>query len=136
MRLKEKTIDRKIFNSLLAGMALILVLAIVGVYGIFKNVDVGNFYKQEVIAPVPLNDPLKELTDELSKKNIPVNFPLVATNAAVLARMSDGGEVLFSLHKDFATQVDSLQIILSRLKMEGKKIKKIDFRYDRPTVVY
>jgi len=50
--------------------------------------------------------------------------------------LRDGEEVVFSLRKEIQIQVDSLQFILSRSKIEGRNIKKIDLRFDKPVVNY
>jgi uncharacterized protein YcfL len=42
--------------------------------------------------------------------------------------------VLFNLENDIDFQLDSLQLILSRAKIEGKTIKKIDLRFDKPVI--
>jgi hypothetical protein len=42
--------------------------------------------------------------------------------------------VLFNGEKDLENQLDSLQLILSRSKIEGKSIKKIDLRFDKPVI--
>jgi hypothetical protein len=44
--------------------------------------------------------------------------------------------VLFDGQKDIGVQLDSLQFIYSRSKIEGKQIKKIDLRFDKPVVLY
>ena len=44
--------------------------------------------------------------------------------------------VLFNGQKDISVQLDSLQFIYSRSKIEGKQIKKIDLRFDKPVVLY
>ena len=44
--------------------------------------------------------------------------------------------VLFNGQKDIGVQLDSLQFIYSRSKIEGKQIKKIDLRFDKPVVLY
>jgi len=50
--------------------------------------------------------------------------------------LKDGEEVVFSLKKEIQIQVDSLQFILSRSKIEGKGVKRIDLRFDKPVVNY
>lgn len=42
----------------------------------------------------------------------------------------------FSLKKDLKDQLDSLQLIYTRTKIEGKQPKRIDLRFDKPVVVY
>ena len=49
---------------------------------------------------------------------------------------SSGGQVVLSLKKDLERQITSLQPILKQLTIDGKKFKRIDFRYDKPLVVY
>ncbi|MBM3205281.1 cell division protein FtsQ [Candidatus Shapirobacteria bacterium] len=43
--------------------------------------------------------------------------------------------VLLNGEKDLSSQLDSLQLILSRSKIEGKQIKKIDLRFDKPVIL-
>jgi len=43
---------------------------------------------------------------------------------------------LFNFTKDIDEQLDSLQLISSRAKIEGKQIKRIDLRFDKPVVAY
>lgn len=143
MKFQRKN-EKKSASRLRVALILLLFIGVVGLFEIFKNINIKNFNFLKLlpftfgklVSPVPSHDPIPELTNKLSEKNIPVDFPLVATDSAILARLVEGPEVLFSLNNDFALQVDSLQIILSRLKIEGKKVKRIDFRYERPVVVY
>jgi len=44
--------------------------------------------------------------------------------------------LLFSLKKEAQIQLDSLQFIFSRSKIEGKTIRKIDLRFDKPVLTY
>lgn len=50
--------------------------------------------------------------------------------------LKEGIVVFFSLKKEIQPQVDSLQMILSRAKIEGKVIGKIDLRFDKAVVNY
>ncbi len=50
--------------------------------------------------------------------------------------LQDGGEVIISLKKSIEKQITSLQPILKQLTIEGKKFNRIDFRFDKPLVVY
>jgi len=43
---------------------------------------------------------------------------------------------LFNLTKDVNEQLDSLQLISSRAKIEGKQITRIDLRFDKPVIAY
>ncbi|HUS51988.1 MAG TPA: hypothetical protein VMX77_00815 [Candidatus Bathyarchaeia archaeon] len=44
-------------------------------------------------------------------------------------------EVFFSSEKEASVQVGSLQLILSRTKIEGKRLKRVDLRFDKPVIV-
>ena len=50
--------------------------------------------------------------------------------------LQDGGEVILSSKKDIGSQLTSLQLVLSRLTIEGKKLKRLDFRFDNPVVEF
>lgn len=43
---------------------------------------------------------------------------------------------IFSGKKDLKVQLDSLQLIFSRAKIEGRKIQRVDLRFDKPVVTY
>jgi len=46
----------------------------------------------------------------------------------------DGLEVLFSTKKEIDSQLDSLQFIQKRIKMESNQPKKIDLRFNKPVL--
>lgn len=137
MRLRELKKEKRTNNRLL--LALILLLLIVAFslkINHFNFVVLLPNYFQKLVTPIPSNDQITELTNILTERNISVEFPLILTESAILAKTADGEEFWFSVNKEFTPQVDSLQIILARLKIEGKKIKKVDLRYERPVVLY
>lgn len=47
-----------------------------------------------------------------------------------------GAEVFFSLTKEIKDQVVSLQLILTRAKIEGRLPKRVDLRFTKPVVSY
>jgi len=49
--------------------------------------------------------------------------------------LENGTLTLFNGEKEAQVQLDSLQFISSRSKIEGKQIKKIDLRFDKPVIV-
>lgn len=58
-----------------------------------------------------------------------------ATSERVIEiRLKDDLQVLFSVQKDIDVQLDSLQFILERTKIEGEKPKRIDLRFDKPVI--
>lgn len=89
-----------------------------------------------LLAPIPKDDPLLSLSNLLSQRHIDIVSSPQASSSALLVNLSSGETIIFSSSKDVQQQVDSLQIILTRLTIEGKKFQSIDFRYDKPVVTY
>lgn len=56
-------------------------------------------------------------------------------DGSFLVRLGSGEEVLFS-RQNSASEVASLQRILSRLTIEGKAVSRLDFRFNKPVVVF
>lgn len=71
----------------------------------------------------------------LSKNHIP--FKEVLQDRVLITIILAGEEkIFFTKEKSLIDQTSSLQSILSRLTIEGKRFTKIDFRFDRPIVTY
>ena len=92
------------------------------------------FPKASLISPVSTQSQ-KSLGAILDKKNISYES-VEKLDGYYLVKIRDGGEVLISDKKDLTEQVSSLQLIVSRLKIEGKKFKRLDFRFDRPVIKF
>ena len=77
-----------------------------------------------------------DLENQLQKNNI--SFTSISSNSSGSSTitLSDGGEVILSSKKDIGSQISSLQLILSRLTIEGKRLKILDFRFDNPVVSF
>lgn len=56
-------------------------------------------------------------------------------NTDVAVYNTNGTIALFSSQKEANTQVDSLQALLAKAKIDPLKIAKIDLRFDKPTIV-
>ncbi|MCL4418602.1 hypothetical protein M1146_00705 [Patescibacteria group bacterium] len=67
----------------------------------------------------------------LYKENIPFASVSIASDSSFTVNLLGGGEVMLSSKKDITTQISTLQLILKRLTIEGKKIKELDFRFDK-----
>ncbi|KKR76623.1 MAG: hypothetical protein UU21_C0006G0014 [Candidatus Levybacteria bacterium GW2011_GWA2_40_8] len=92
------------------------------------------FPKTSLISPVSTQSQ-KSLGAILDKKNISYES-VEKLDGYYLVKIIDGGEVLISDKKDLTEQASSLQLIVSRLKIEGKKFKRLDFRFDRPVIKF
>lgn len=45
------------------------------------------------------------------------------------------GAVIVSTEKNIDSQLSSLQLTLTQLKIEGRRFKSLDFRFDKPVIV-
>ncbi len=95
-------------------------------------------FSNPLISPISRNfkSSKADIKSILEKQKIDISSFSVATDSSYLVSLSDGGIVIFSASKDLAEQARSLQIILSRLTIEGKKFKSLDFRFDKPVVSF
>lgn len=50
-------------------------------------------------------------------------------------QLGESLEVFFSSEKEASIQVGSLQLILSRTKIEGKRLERVDLRFDKPVII-
>ena len=76
------------------------------------------------------------LEQQLSKFNIPYDEIKIASDSSYLIVLKDGGKVNLSNTKNIQSQISSLQLILSRLTIEGKRFKNLDLRFDKPIIVF
>lgn len=72
----------------------------------------------------------------LLEKHILFSSINTASDSSYVVSLSGGGEVVLSPKKDLLFQISSLQFILKRLTIEGKRLKSLDFRYDKPILVF
>jgi len=76
------------------------------------------------------------LSQYLKAKGIDVLKVSTLYDSSYVVDLKDGEQIIFSDKKSLETQVSSLQLMLSRLKIEGKNFKILDFRYDNPVVSF
>jgi len=50
--------------------------------------------------------------------------------------LKNNQKIIFSSKKEISEQLDSLQLIFSRAKIEGKRIGSLDLRFSKPVVIY
>jgi len=73
---------------------------------------------------------------QLLIKNIEARRLEITDSRELTVFLKTGPKVLISLDKNIKEQVDSLQLILERAKIEGKQIELIDLRFDKPVISY
>ena len=77
-----------------------------------------------------------QATSKLLKSDfLPVNVRIVG-NDEVAIYNQQGQLAVFSSKKGVDRQIDSLQQVISKAKIESAKIAKIDLRFDKPVISY
>lgn len=107
---------------------------------LFLAVSFFFFKKQNLISPLPLGKTASEssttnLEELLVKNNIPFSSIELASDSSFLVRLREGEEISFSPKKSITQQISSLQLVLTRLTIEGKRFKSLDFRFDKPLII-
>lgn len=106
----------------------------------FSYLYINNYFSAayDYINPLSLNRNSFQILieDDLEKSKIGFSKVIVNKDDSITANLKNGGSVIFSSKKDLESQITSLQLILSRLTIEGKKLKTLDFRFDNPVVSF
>jgi cell division septal protein FtsQ len=58
------------------------------------------------------------------------------TETTYLIRLKNDAEITLSAQKNISEQISSLQFILSRLTMEGRRFSRLDLTFDKPIIVF
>jgi len=90
------------------------------------------------ISPITRNSNQDAKKIETLLINAQISFTSISlsANSSYIIKLQDSGEVVLSLKKNIEKQITSLQPILKQLTIDGKKFNRIDFRFDKPLVVY
>jgi hypothetical protein len=95
-----------------------------------------SFGQKPIVAPLPHKNPEEEVRNLLIEKGVHVAEIRMVSDSAILVTLTTGTQVLMNPFKDITVQVNSLQIIVNKLTIEGKQPKRIDLRFKDPIVVY
>lgn len=82
------------------------------------------------------DDQLDKLREQLNRNQIAYATIKRDQGTSFLVTLKQKEEVVFTSDRDLVTQVSSLQVILSRLTMESKRVKRVDLRFDKPVITY
>ena len=131
--LKRNKPKRKLFFTITSLLILIVTLILISVF--YPSLI---YKKGSLLNPVSKNATREEnnLGLMLGSKNIDFSNITTLPDSSFDITLKDGGTVIFSSKKDLEKQISSLQLILTRLTIEGKKFKILDFRYDNPVVSF
>jgi hypothetical protein len=91
-----------------------------------------------IISPLSKNQQTSIKQIELSIKNKNIEYISVSTqkDSNYIIKLKNGAEVILDSGKNIDQELSSLQLILSQLKIEGKTLKRLDFRFQKPIIVY
>lgn len=77
-----------------------------------------------------------KMAASIAKSDFSANQVRIIDENQIVAYNQHDQIVVFTSAKDAAFQVDSLQLVLSKAKIDGTKIAKIDLRFANPVVTY
>lgn len=142
----RKLRQKKKRKSLAVMVRLFFLTAIITFFSTILIVRQGFFNNSRLISPVSDSFPKKEknvdnnsikrLESALTKNNIKFSSVSVASDSSYLINLEDKGNIIFDFNKSLDLQISSLQLMLSRFTIEGKRIERVDFRFDKPIVVF
>ena len=131
---------RKRTNRILRKKRVAIIILFLGLLLSATSLVLSYFYTNYSKEP-PANPVSKEklyserdLKNMLKDKNIQYAKITYGNDLSFYIDLRDGGQVIISLNKGLENQISSLQLILSRLTIEGKRLKKLDFRFDKPVI--
>lgn len=117
-------------------LAILLIISTLGyLIKSFRQNDFFLFQSEKILKPMTGISSERELVDEFSKTDVRVISLSIIGEKELEASISGGTKILLKTEK-IAQQVSSLQLMLSRFKIEGRIPKKIDLRFEKPIVVF
>ena len=128
------------YNSKQGVKLVLITILLLGLISTFFAYLYINFYINTYgfISPLSQNKEtlLVKVEDELTKQNISFGKVLLNSDGSLSVKLRDESEIIFSSKRSVKSQITSLQLMLSRLTIEGKKLKSLDFRFDNPVVSF
>lgn len=103
-------------------------------YFVFNNFLLN---KGEIVSPLSKTTARNNSLESILRES-KISFSKIekATDSSYLVFIREAGVVNISSSKNLKQQVSSLQLILSRLTIEGKRFKRLDLRFDKPVIVF
>jgi hypothetical protein len=131
-RLKNKFFSQiKIFVSVFLVILFILTASYLGLSLLFRK---NNLFISPLSAKK--DSQTNQVEQMLSKANIPYAMVENGPDLVYSVSLKDGSTVILTQNKNVQNQISSLQLILARLTIEGKRFKNLDFRYDKPVIQF
>lgn len=130
-RLKRRVIGNK---KIIFAYVLILAGSILIALAALSALSFGKVKYLNPLASFILQKKSNEVQVTLEKYNIPYSKISAESDSTSVVEIKDNGKVYLSTKKDLIQQISSLQLVLSKLTIEGKRFKNLDFRFDKPVI--
>lgn len=69
-------------------------------------------------------------------KSMPITGASKNSDGSYIVKLKSGEEIILDSEKDLNEQISSLQYLLKRITMEGKRVSRLDLRFEKPVVVF
>ena len=111
---------------------LILMLIVLGIFAFF------SLLKPNFINPLSKEMVFgtSDITSLLTSSHISFASVSQTKDLSFDIVLPGGAQIIVTPKKDLNYQVSSLQEIIKQLTIDGKELKKIDFRFDKPVIVF
>lgn len=117
-------------------MKLKIILFIIFFFSLLIYLSIYLFARRSTILVSPLsstNSTAEQIRNEFKTKNLEIKDSQI--NGEVFkVSLNNDQVIIFSLTKDLNIQLNSLQLIIDRSRIEGRNIKQIDLRFDKPII--
>ncbi len=138
MLLRKRRINK--YSSKRGIKVFLIIILFIGLIVTFFSYIYINFYINTYgfISPISDNKESLLVKVELELERQSISFGKVTSNpdGSLTVKLKDESEIIFSSKRQVKSQITSLQLMLSRLTIEGKKLKSLDFRFDNPVVSF
>jgi hypothetical protein len=135
---KRKLRDRKQFFLKVYILAALIVLGLVGGYVTSLKLFTKHGYLSPLVGVLSQEsnqeDAIAAIKEKLTAQKIEV-VSITMEDEKYKVVLKNDSEVIFSSKKDINTQISSLQFIMSRLTMEGRRFSRLDLTFDKPVIV-
>ena len=134
MRIKKlKRKSRFLFIKIVAPILILLILSSLLLY----KLPTFPLFKEQIVSPLAKNKSSQTSNLEILLTKAKIPFASISQSPDYYTvTLSDGGQIFISSKKDLTIQINSLQLMLNRLTIEGKRIKSLDFRFDKPIIKF
>jgi hypothetical protein len=91
-----------------------------------------------IISPLSKNQTTSLKQIEIMLQKYKIEYISISTQKDLnyLVKLKNGAQIVLDPSKNIDQELSSLQLILSQLKIEGKTLKRLDFRYKKPIIVF